>query len=96
MALAIEAEKNGADYVAFGSFFSSKTKPDAVNAPLTLLHEARQQLNVPITAIGGITADNAGSLIAAGADAVAVIRDIFDRSDIQAAASRYNPLFIDQ
>jgi thiamine-phosphate pyrophosphorylase len=67
----------GADYIAFGSVFASPTKPSAVRAPLSLFAEARS-LGVPMVAIGGITLENAPQLLAAGADAVAVISDLFD------------------
>ena len=76
---AVEA---GADYVAFGSFFLSSTKPGARRAPLALLEEARS-LDVPIVAIGGIDADNARTLVDAGADAVAMISAIFKSTDAQ-------------
>ncbi|MEO8443131.1 MAG: thiamine phosphate synthase, partial [Betaproteobacteria bacterium] len=58
------AAAQGADYVAFGSFFASPVKPGAVRAPLSLLQAART-LGVPVVAIGGITAANAGALTAA-------------------------------
>lgn len=90
---AVAAVRAGADYVAFGSFFASPVKPAAVRAPLTLLREARQRLGVPIVAIGGITLDNASQLIAAGADAVAVISALFSAPDIRVAAERFNELF---
>jgi thiamine-phosphate pyrophosphorylase len=70
----------GADYVAFGSFFPSATKPDARRADAALLVRARE-LGVPIVAIGGIDAGNARALIDAGADALAVIRDVFAHDD---------------
>jgi thiamine-phosphate pyrophosphorylase len=66
----------GADYVAFGSFFPSQVKPGARRADVALLAGARA-LGVPVVAIGGITADNAGALTRAGADAVAVISAVF-------------------
>jgi thiamine-phosphate pyrophosphorylase len=66
----------GADYVAFGSFFPSATKPDARRADPSLLRRARA-LGVPVVAIGGITSANARGLIDAGADVVAVITDVF-------------------
>ena len=91
--LAIAAEKNGADYVAFGSFFSSTTKPNAVRPSLDLLREAKRAISCPIVAIGGITLDNAPSLIDAGADAVAVISALFDADDIEATAKRFASLF---
>lgn len=90
---ALEAEAEGADYVAFGSFFASPTKPGAVAAPLSLLHEAKQCLQIPVVAIGGINADNAAMLVEAGADAVAVVSALFDSDDIRAAATRFAVLF---
>lgn len=90
---ALAAQQAGADYVAFGSFFPSNVKPDAVRAPLSLLTEAKQRLTVPVVAIGGITPDNAPQLIAAGADAVAVISALFGAPDVLAAARRFAGLF---
>ena len=88
-----EAKRVGADYVAFGSFFASPTKPAAVRAPLTLLAEARNELGLPVCAIGGITLQNAPQLIAAGADLLAVITDLFEAPDIRARAAAYTSLF---
>ncbi len=82
----------GADYVAFGSVFSSPTKPAAVRAPLSLFSDARS-LGVPLCAIGGITLDHAAELVAAGADLLAVITDLFDAPDITARARGYARLF---
>lgn len=90
---AIAAEHAGADYVAFGSFFASPSKPQAVRAPHSLLAEARQRLNVPICAIGGITPENGAELLAAGADMLAVISGLFAQTDVEAAARRYARLF---
>ena len=92
-ALAQAAEDAGADYVAFGSFYPSPTKPLAPRADLDLLHAARRTLRIPIVAIGGITPENAPALIAAGADALAVIEGVFGQADIRAAAARYARLF---
>ncbi len=91
--LAIKAEQNGADYVAFGSFYSSGIKPDAVRADTELLGRARQCLSIPIIAIGGITRENARPLIDAGASMVAVISDVFGADNIQAAAFGFSRLF---
>ncbi len=82
----------GADYVAFGSVFPSPTKPHAVRAPLALFREARA-LGVPLAAIGGITLENAPQALAAGADLLAVISDLFDAPDIRARARQYGRLF---
>ena len=89
---AIAAVRAGADYVAFGSVFPSATKPGAVRAPLSIFGEARA-LGVPLAAIGGITLGNAHQVIAAGADMVAVISDLFDAPDIAARARDYGRLF---
>ena len=84
--LARAAVAQGADYVAFGSVFASPTKPGAVRAPLAVIGEAKRVAAVPVVAIGGITAANAGQAIDAGADMVAVISAVFDAADVEAAA----------
>jgi len=88
--LARSAVAAGADYVAFGSVFASPTKPQAVRAPLPLF---KSDLGVPLCAIGGITLQNAPQVIAAGADLLAVITDLFDAPDIAARARAYGKLF---
>jgi thiamine-phosphate pyrophosphorylase len=64
-----------------------------VRAPLALLGQARATLPVAIVAIGGITVENAGAAVAAGAHAVAVITDLFDAADVAARARAYRLLF---
>jgi thiamine-phosphate pyrophosphorylase len=91
--LALAAERAGADYVAFGAFFPSPTKPHEIRPPIALLREARAALTVSIVAIGGITPDNAPLLLNAGADALAVVSAVFAQPDIQAAARRFAILF---
>lgn len=91
--LARDAVTAGADYVAFGAFFTSTVKPNAVVAPLNLLREARAEFNVPIVAIGGITAENGAAQVQAGANALAVISAVFDAADIQLAVKNLNKLF---
>lgn len=86
---ALAAAAQGADYVAFGSFFASAVKPGAVRAPLALLQQARRQVTVPVVAIGGITLDNAAGLIDAGANAVAVISALFAVPDVEVAARKF-------
>ena len=88
--LAQAAVAAGADYVAFGSVFASPTKPQAVRAPLSLF---KNPLGVPLCAIGGITLANAPQAIAAGADLLAVISDVFDAPDIAARCRAYGKLF---
>ena len=90
---ALDAERAGADYVAFGSFFASNVKPGAVHAPLELLREAKQKVSVPVVAIGGITLVNAPQLIAAGAAGVAVISALFAAPNVKLAAQQFNALF---
>jgi thiamine-phosphate pyrophosphorylase len=90
---ALAAQTAGADYVAFGSFFSSPIKPGAAPAEIELLRQARQKLTIPIVAIGGITADNGAQLVRAGADMLAVISGVFGQTDITAAAKKISQLF---
>lgn len=90
---ALNAEANGASYVAFGRFFASNTKPNAPPAPLELLTQAKAQLRIPICAIGGITIDNAAQVITAGADLVAAVEGVFTAANIETAARRYSALF---
>ncbi|QJD28708.1 thiamine phosphate synthase [Methylococcus geothermalis] len=90
---ALRAEAEGADYVAFGAFFPSATKPGAPRARLETLREARTRLNIPIVAIGGIDATNATQAIDAGADLVAVIEAVFGASDVARAALALRSLF---
>jgi thiamine-phosphate pyrophosphorylase len=89
---AVEAGHQGADYVAFGAFFASVTKPRAAHAPLVLLARAKQELRIPIVAIGGITSDNAGELMRGGADALAVSNALFCAHDVRLAAEKISRL----
>ncbi len=91
--LARSAQDAGADYVAFGRFFPSKTKPHAVQAEISLLIQAKKALHIPIVAIGGITPENSASLIQAGADMLAVIQGLFGQKDIRATAEKFNQQF---
>lgn len=91
---AIRLRAEGADYVAFGSFFASAVKPHAPRPGLEILHRARAKLDCPIVAIGGITLENAPKVRDAGADAVAVISDVFSAPDIRARVREYGRLFL--
>ncbi|TCV92175.1 thiamine-phosphate diphosphorylase [Luteibacter rhizovicinus] len=82
----------GADYIAFGAFFPSPTKPNARRAPLDVLRQAAA-LGLPLVAIGGITVDNAHLLVDAGANYVAVVSAIFSADDIQTATRRFADIF---
>lgn len=77
--LAIEAAEAGADYVAFGAFFPSSTKPEAdEQAPIELLSWWSELTEVPVVAIGGITPLNCGPLVAAGVDFLAVANAVWN------------------
>lgn len=93
LAHARAAHAAGADYVAFGAVYPSPTKPQAPRADLTLFAAAHDELGANTCAIGGITLDNAPPLIAAGADLLAVITDLFGAPDITARAAAYQRLF---
>jgi len=92
LGLAQQAARLGADYVAFGACFPSSTKPHAPRADMALFQQARE-LGVPVVAIGGITLDNAASVISAGADAIAVIGALWNAADIKTQANQFNQLF---
>jgi len=92
--LAREGVAAGVDYVAFGSFFPSSTKPNTARAQRDLLIAAKQELRVPIVAIGGITPQNAPSLLDAGANILAAISSVFGQADVAAAVIEFNQLFV--
>lgn len=87
-----DAVAGGADYVAFGAFFPSPTKPGARCASLSLLEDSAL-LGVPRVAIGGITPDNARRLVASGADLIAVVSGVFEAAHPMAAARAYLSCF---
>lgn len=90
---ATEGAELGADYVAFGAMFPSTTKPNAPPAPFDLITRAKRELGLPVAAIGGITLANAGEVLAAGADLLAVVSDVFAADDPAARAAAYRALF---
>ncbi len=92
-ALAADARAAGADYVGVGSMFPSTTKPSAIRAPLEAIAAAHSRGGLPVAAIGGITLENAPSVVAAGAHMLAVIGALFDAPDPRAAASAFTALF---
>ena len=91
--LALAAQQAGASYVAFGACFASSTKPNAPVAGLELFTRAKTELNIPTVAIGGITLQNAPSVIQAGADAIAVINAIFNANDVKLSTKQFSQLF---
>lgn len=90
--LAQQAELDGADYIAFGAFFTSSVKPEAVVASVGMLYQARLETQLPIVAIGGITVENGEQLLQAGADALAVISAVFSAADIEQTARQFSVL----
>jgi len=93
LTLAIEAEKNTADYVAFGTIFSSPTKPDASKTSPEIIRQAKQKINIPVCAIGGITRKNIHQVTQYGADMAAVISDLFSSGDIKNIAAELSQHF---
>lgn len=87
------AEDSGASYIAFGAFFPTQTRKNTVKAGPELIHEAKQRLQLPVVAIGGITPDNGKILIDAGADFIAVCSGLYAAADASAAARAYTGLF---
>jgi len=93
LAMAQQLIAAGADYIAFGAIFPSVSKPDADSASLASV-SAASALGLPVVAIGGITLDNASSVIEAGADAIAVINALFSAADPRQAARCFSDLFL--
>ena len=91
--LALQAQKAGASYVAFGACFTSSTKPNAPVAGLDLFKRAKTELAVPCVAIGGIALENAAKLKESGADAIAVIGALFHAADIAKTSQQFTKMF---
>jgi thiamine-phosphate pyrophosphorylase len=94
--LAERAKADGATYVAFGRFFTSRTKPDAPAVPLELLAQVRSKVKLPIAVIGGITVENAPQLVAHGADLLAVVHGLFGAetpAEVTRRAKAFNALY---
>lgn len=90
---AIQAEQGGADYIAFGSFYPSITKPDAARANSELIIKSKEKFNIPVVAIGGITPENGKPLINAKVDFLAVISGLYSTDDAAASTLAYKNLF---
>ena len=91
--LAHEAESEGANYVTFGTYYSSDATTKIANAPLDILKQAKQVLKIPVVGFGHITIDNAGHVKQAGADAVAVIDTLFDAKNITSLSQQFNAIY---
>lgn len=90
---AITAQQQGADYVAFGRFFKSSTKPGAPQADLVMLKDLRSSISLPVVAIGGITHTNATELLKYDIDMLAVIESLFGQKDITESARQFVDIF---
>ena len=93
---ALQAQSGSADYVAFGRFFPSSTKPQATPADPGVLERAKSQISIPLVAIGGINPENGAALVEAGADMLAVIHSIFAADDIYRQTRRLVALYEDR
>ena len=83
----LRAEREGADYLAFGTPFFTPTKPDRKTTPFEILKEAKRRIKtIPIFAIGGITKGNAKSVLETGVDGIAVITAVFSSPNPEEAA----------
>ena len=91
MHLAMAAAEQGADYVAFGAFFPTKTKEAKYHATVELLEDWASAMVVPCVAIGGITPENCAPLVKAGAEFLAVVSSVWDARDgPDGAVGRFN------
>ena len=91
--LAMQAGEDGADYVAFGAFHPTTTKPSHYRPPPAILSWWSAVFEIPCVAIGGITPDNAAPLVDAGADFIAVCQAVWGKDDPGAAVARFNEVF---
>ena len=91
---ALAAQENGADYVAFGSFFPSSSKQNTAAAEPDTIRQAKARVSLPVAAIGGITPANCRTLIEHGADMLAVISGIYQAEDPYAAVIEFNRLIL--
>ncbi|WP_417332476.1 thiamine phosphate synthase [Halarcobacter sp.] len=91
--LAKSMEEKNVDYVAFGAFFTSSTKPNAAVVDKEVIAKAKEELSIPVCVIGGITSDNVNELIEKGTDMVAVISDIWQSENIEEKCKSFKKSF---
>lgn len=91
---AIQAEKDGADYIAVSAIFSTPTKPDAPSLGLQAITEIKRSVSLPVVAIGGIKQENVAQVAEAGADCIAVISAVVSADDIKEAARKLRGKFL--
>ena len=85
---ATKAQNEGADYIAVGSIFPTTTKREATVVGVNILKELKRIVSIPLVAIGGINQNNVGEVVAAGADAVAVISAVLGEKDVRGAVRK--------
>ena len=90
--LAMQAGEDGADYVAFGAFYETTTKPSNYRPDPSILSWWGTLFEIPSVAIGGITPANAAPIVAAGADFVAVCQAVWGADDVAAAVAAFGPV----
>lgn len=88
-----QMQDRGVDYVAFGSFFKSPTKPHSAVVDLEVLSQAKKQLNIPICAIGGINSENVAQVMKHNPDMISLISDIWKSEDVQAQSKIFSNLY---
>ena len=88
LAQALKAQKEGADYIGVGPIFSTPTKPGCPTVGLDLIQQVKSKIKIPFVAIGGINEKNIAQVCEAGAERIAVVRAIFSRENIYAAAKQ--------
>jgi thiamine-phosphate pyrophosphorylase len=89
---AIQAARDGADYIGFGAVFPTGTKQDAKVSRLALLPKVKKAVSIPVIAIGGIKRTNAWEVLKAGADGLAVISDLLEAEDVEVRAREFRAL----
>ncbi|WP_040330369.1 thiamine phosphate synthase [Clostridium ihumii] len=89
-----KAVEDGADYLGIGAIYSTSTKKDAKNVKLNMLKEIRDNIKIPIVAIGGIDKNNAKEVIECNIDGIAVVSAILSENDIELAAKNLKSFFI--
>ncbi len=89
-----EMQDAGVDYVAFGSFFTSPTKPDSNIVPLSTIGIAKRSLEIPVCAIGGLNSENIAELMLYKPDMISLISDIWKSEDIKEKSVFYKNLYI--
>lgn len=86
---AVEAEKDGADYIGVGALFSTTTKKDAKSVTLDELKNIKRSVNIPIVGIGGINMNNVESVMETGIDGVAIVSAILGQKDIKKVSKEF-------